>query len=221
MQTLTTTAATTTAATTAATTHRIINKGSGAGGARTNLFGKAFESKTNNEARLIDMGFERGFLNKKGVAKINNHFDYLSKKIDDDKTIIYCTQHGLKHYIKQEYDILLDRLPDEAYIVKSNTGQSKTVLKILEKKAQNVSGSVIDKLFNGPTFREVEYQMVLGDNFDVKYAYCVSEYLKKQINSEKSERYKRLKNYYIKQDIPFLYGDDANYFETLDAWIYS
>jgi len=219
MQTLTATAASTTASTTASTIHRIINKGTGAGGARTNLFGKAFESKTNNEARLIDMGFERGFLNKKSITK--NNFDYLSKKIDDDKTIIYCTQHGLKHYIKQEYDILLDRLPDEAYIVKSNTGKSKTVLKILEKKAQNVSGSVIDKLFNGPTFREVEYQMVLGDNFDVKYAYCVSEYLKKQINSEKSERYKRLKNYYIKQDIPFLYGDDADYFETLDAWIYS
>lgn len=188
----------------------LINKGIGAGGARTNLFGKAFECKTNNEARLIDMGFERRILNKKSVTK--KPFDYLSKKIDDDKTIIYCTQHGLNGYIKQEYDIVLKRNPDEAYIIKSNTG--KSILKILEKKAQNVSGSVFDKLFNGFGLREAEYQMPLGEQFDVFYAYCLNDYLKKEY-----EKRENLQKFNMKYDIEILYGDDANYHETLDKWI--
>ena len=198
-------------ATTTTTIPRIINKGTGAGGARTNLFGKAFEQKTNNEARLFDMGFEKCFLKKKSLKD----FDYLSKKIDD-ATIIYCTQHGLKGYIKQEYDIILNRLPDEAYIIKYNTGEN--VLKILEKKAQNVSGSVFDKLYNGFGLREAEYEMPLGEQFKVIYAYCINDYLKKEYNNDK---YKYLKKYNMKYNIDILYGDDANYFETLDAWIYA
>lgn len=189
---------------------KLINKGTGAGGARTNLFGKAFECKTNNEARLIDMGFERMVLNKKSIIK--KPFDYLSKKINDDKTIIYCTQHGLIRYIKQEYNIVLKRNPDEAYIIKSNTG--KSILKILEKKAQNVSGSVFDKLFNGFGLREAEYQMPLGQQFDVFYGYCLNNYLK-----TKYEKHENLQNFNTKYNIKILYGDDADYYETLDKWI--
>ena len=34
----------------------IINKGTGAGGANTNYYGKQFEEKTNNQDRLLEMG---------------------------------------------------------------------------------------------------------------------------------------------------------------------
>ena len=35
----------------------IINKGTGAGGANTNFYGKKFEDKTNNQNRLLEMGY--------------------------------------------------------------------------------------------------------------------------------------------------------------------
>lgn len=190
-------------------TNRIINKGTGAGGARTNLFGKAFESKTNNEHRLIDIGFEPRFLNASNKKK---PFDFLSKKMDD-KTIIYCTQHALKKYIKQEFNIVLKRNPDEAYLIKYDTG--KNVLKILEKKEQNVNGSVSDKLYGGLGIREADYEMPLGEQFHVIYAYCINNFLKKEYIKNDF-----LKKFNIKYNIDILYGDDEDYFETLDKWIY-
>ena len=36
----------------------IVNKGTGAGGANTNYYGKKFEEKTNNEKRFV-MGFNK------------------------------------------------------------------------------------------------------------------------------------------------------------------
>lgn len=197
----------------AANIPHIINKGTGAGGARTNLFGKAFEEKTNNEGRLLDMGFERGFLTA-SAYKRKKPFDYLFKKMDDDKTIIYCTQHGLKAYMKQEYNVLLKRNPDEAYLIKYNTG--KNVLKILEKKEQNVSGSVSDKLYGGLGIRVADYEMPLGNQFHIIYAYCVNAFLKKEYNKNEG-----LIKFNMMHNINMLYGDDADYFETLDKWIYS
>ena len=43
----------------------IVNKGTGAGGANTNLNGKKFEDKTNNIPRLFENGYEKIILNKK------------------------------------------------------------------------------------------------------------------------------------------------------------
>ena len=49
------------------------------------------------------------------------------------------------------------------------------LIKILEKKEQNVEGSVIDKLLSGPSFKR-EYELVLGSGFEVHYAFCVSSF---------------------------------------------
>jgi hypothetical protein len=35
---------------------KIVNKGTGAGGANTNYYGKKFEEKTNNQIRLLNDG---------------------------------------------------------------------------------------------------------------------------------------------------------------------
>jgi len=42
----------------------IINKGSGAGGANTNYYGKKFEEKTNNQQRLMEMGYVKNSFTK-------------------------------------------------------------------------------------------------------------------------------------------------------------
>ena len=152
----------------------IVNKGTGAGGANTNYYGKKFEEKTNNEKRFLDNGYEKIILNKKS----KNGY-YLTKTFED-KTIIFVSQSGLKEYIKNKYNIELFRCPDEAFIIEYKSGRK--VIKILEKKEQNVEGSVDTKLLAGPIFKE-EYIEALEYNFEVEYAFCVSKFLQNKIVS--------------------------------------
>ena len=113
-----------------------VNKGTGAGGANTNLYGKKFEEKTNNQQRLIDFGFVKQSL----TQNPKKTYDYYLSKSFEDKTIVFVLQNGLKKYCKQKYNIDLFRCPDEAYIIEYANGRK--VIKILEKKEQNVQGSV-------------------------------------------------------------------------------
>ena len=104
-------------------------------------------------------------------------------KTFEDKTIIFVLQNGLKTYLKHKYNIKIFRCPDEAYIIEYTTG--KKIIKILEKKEQRVDGSVETKLWSGPSLKR-EYELVLGNNFEVFYGFCVSGFLKKQmISTEK------------------------------------
>ena len=59
----------------------IMNRGTGAGGANTNVSGKTFEEKTSNEEKLlVELGFSKVYLKK-------NQY-YLVKKINT-KYIVY------------------------------------------------------------------------------------------------------------------------------------
>jgi hypothetical protein len=189
----------------------IINKGTGAGGASTNFYGKKFEDKTNNETRLLNIGFSKNFYNNKS-KKIYNY--YLSKNYDD-KTIIFVLQNGLKNYIKTNYNIDIFRCPDEAYIIEFNNG--KKIIKILEKKEQNVEGSIETKLWSAQSLKR-EYELVLDNNFEVHYAFCVNNFLKNKLTSNE-KKYIILNKIFNENNINVLFGDDDNYFELLDLWI--
>ena len=188
----------------------IINKGTGAGGANTNYYGKKFEDKTNNQTRLLNNGYIKHSFGKKPKKA----FDYYLSKKFGDKTVTFVLQNGLKLYIKNKYNIELFRCPDEAYIIEYNTG--KKVIKILEKKEQNVQGSVETKLWSGPSLKR-EYELVLGNNFEVHYGFCVSEFLKKKLISNE-KKYTILNTIFNETNITVLFGDDENYFETFDNW---
>lgn len=186
------------------------NKGTGAGGANTNYYGKKFEDKTNNQQRLLENGYTKNIFTK----KTKKAYDYYLSKTFDDKTIVFVLQNGLKMYMKTKYNIELFRCPDEAYIIEYNSGRK--VVKILEKKEQNVEGSVETKLWSGPSLKR-EYEIVLGPNFEVFYGFCVSDFLKnKLISNEK--KYTILNTIFIETNIAVLFGDDENYFETFDSW---
>jgi hypothetical protein len=188
----------------------IINKGTGAGGANTNNYGKKFEEKTNNQQRLLEMGYAKNSFTKKP----KNSYDYYLSKTIEDKTIVFVLQNGLKMYMKNKYNIDLFRCPDEAYIIEYTSGIK--VIKILEKKEQNVNGSVETKLWSGPSLKR-EYEIVLGAEFVVFYGFCVSEFLKnKLISNEK--KYIILNTIFNENNIAVLFGDDENYFETFDTW---
>lgn len=189
---------------------KIINKGTCAGGASTNYYGKMFEEKTNNQQRLLEMGYTKNSFTKK-PKKV---YDYYLSKIFDDKIIVFVLQNGLKMYMKNKYNIDLFRCPDEAYIIEYSSGRK--VIKILEKKEQNVEGSVETKLWSGPSLKR-EYELVLGAEFEVFYGFCVSEFLKNKLISI-DKKYTILNTIFNETNIVVLFGDDENYFETFDTW---
>jgi hypothetical protein len=191
-------------------TQLIINKGTGAGGANTNYYGKKFEEKTNNQQRLLEMGYTKNSFTKKPKKA----YDYYLSKTFEDKTIVFVLQNGLKMYMKNKYNIDLFRCPDEAYIIEYTSGRK--VIKILEKKEQNVQGSVETKLWSGPSLKR-EYELVLGAEFEVFYGFCVSEFLKNKLISNK-KKYTILNTIFNEINIAVLFGDDENYFETFDTW---
>jgi len=184
------------------------NKGTGAGGAATNYHGKLFEAKTDNETRLLNAGF---------VKTVTSHtkFGYFLSKQFEDKRVIFVSQSGLKEFIKRYYHIELFRHPDEAYIFEYTDG--RRVIKILEKKEQNVEGSVDTKLLSGPIFRE-EYVEALEDKFEVKYAFCVSKFLQDKILTP-DKKHLIFNKIMTKHGIDILFGDDLNYFDKLDEWL--
>jgi len=188
----------------------IMNKGTGAGGANTNYYGKMFEEKTNNQQRLSEMGYTKTSFTKKPKKA----YDYYLSKTFEDKTIVFVLQNGLKVYMKNKYNIDLFRCPDEAYIIEYTSGRK--VIKILEKKEQNVEGSVETKLWSGPSLKR-EYELVLGEEFEVFYGFCVSNFLKKKLTSNE-KKYTILNTIFIETNIAVLFGDDENYFETFDIW---
>lgn len=185
-----------------------INKGSGAGGSNTNYYGKQFEEKTNNEKRLLEQGFTKNNITPKKL------YGYYLSKTFEDKNITFVLQSGLKPYMKNKYGIEMFRCPDEAYIIEYNTGRK--VIKILEKKEQRVDGSVVDKLWSGPGFKR-EYELVLGEMFEVYYGFCVSSFLKTKITSTE-KKYTILQTIFKENNIVCLFGDDEDYFETFDLW---
>jgi hypothetical protein len=72
------------------------NKGTGAGGANTNYYGKKFEEKTNNQQRLLDLGYIKTSFTKNPKKA----YDYYLIKTFETKTIIFVLQNGLKMYMK-------------------------------------------------------------------------------------------------------------------------
>lgn len=190
------------------------NRGTGAGGANTNINGKSFEKKTDNETRLLLNGFVRK--NIPGCSSKSKYGYYLVKDINPTESITYLTQSGLKAYFEYFLNKEMCRYPDEAYLFRNG---DTYILKILEKKNQNTAGSVDTKLLAGRGFID-EYEFLLGDNFTVQYAFCISEFLKKDYIAD-CVKSKALRHINKKYGITILFGDDSNYYETLDVWINS
>ena len=123
------------------TTLKIINKGTGAGGANTNVSGKSFEEKTSIIPELIKLNFE-----KKIFETGKKNYYYI--KEENNKKIIFLEQNGFKKYMLKVYNKVIRRSPDEAFLIEEKDKEYK-IIKILEKKNQNYEGSVFDKIFNG------------------------------------------------------------------------
>lgn len=207
-------------------------KGHG-GGKNTNREGKGFEALTDNIPHLIEQGFERDVWNKTskyGFTLSKIFYDKLDKDIEkkggaveniplNEKRVLYLCQGGFKAYMEKEYGLNYPRNPDEAYLVLYTDGRK--VMKILEKKAQSVEGSADTKLMAANAFRQ-EYLFFSEGQFEVEYAFCLSNYFKEKFHStaKKNRKYLFLRQLLKREGIETFYGEDADYFDRLGQWIY-
>lgn len=214
-------------------------KGHG-GGKNTNREGKGFEELTENLSKLLEQGFVYNSWNKtsKHAYTLSKSFGFrlaipvseggegAVEKIDEkegenmwEKRILYLAQSGFKTFMKNEYGLDFPRYPDEAYLITYSNGRN--VLKILEKKAQNVEGSADTKLMAANAFRE-EYRFFGEGKFEVEYAFCLNGFFKEKFHSAsaKNRKYIFLQQFLKKEGIEVFYGEDADYFDRISEWIH-
>lgn len=193
-----------------------MNKGIGAGGAKTNINGKSFENKTCIEDKLLKNNFIKKIINK-------NKYGYYYERINNNVKTIYLTQNGFKLYFKIKLNINVYKCPDEAYLTIAN---DIYYLKILEKKNQNVNGSIEDKLKTG-LFNKKEYELMIEhsikkNNFNyifiISYAFCINKFLQNKLESN-IIKYKIIKDIILNDNIGLFYGDDNTYFDDIYKWI--
>lgn len=185
------------------------NKGKGAGGKNTNLYGKQFEHLTDCQKYLIDKQYikcTKPYCKDKYYLKYNN----------DDIEIIHLTQGLFKIYVKENYNISLFRNPDDAFII-TNKKSDKIIIKILEKKEQRVEGSVETKLWAGPGLKR-EYEIMFGDKFIIDYAFTFNSFLMNKLESN-DIKYKVLNQILQENKINIFNGNTKDYYDKLNFWI--
>lgn len=171
----------------------IINRGTGAGGANTNKNGLSYEQKTDlsSEYDIIKQFKYHKIINFNNyeLVCINNKqlFKYMENKTDND----ICKAHGCKQ-------------PDECYIDENNK-----VVYIIEKKFQQTSGSVCEKL-QTPDFKLWQYTRTFPQ-YRIVYIYCLSDWFKKNCIAELE--YLEYKN------VPVFWGNDFNYKNKIISFI--
>ncbi len=183
----------------------MFNKGHNAGGSKTTFNGRNFEEKTNNLFRLQkEHNYKKINFSKKNFC-ISKNFNY--------KKIIGLSQGTFKMFMKKYYNIDTIRIPDELFIIEYHNG--KKIIIVIEKKVQNVSGSIETKLWAAPSLKR-EYELVFKD-FEIYYCLVVNNYLKEKLESN-IIKYKLLNVILKENNIKVLFGDEPNYFETFDEW---
>jgi len=172
------------------------NKGTGAGGSNTNKNGLPYEEFTDlksNTIHIMDNVIEfKGYSRKFKKANKSNLHKYM-KKINQMNIELIPAQ-GCKQ-------------PDEAYIDETD----KTIF-IIEKKFQQTSGSVDEKIQTGP-FKKYHYEE-LFPKFKIYYIYCLSDWFKQ-------EEYKSVLNYLKINGIPIFWGSSETYKEDIIEFIHN
>jgi len=193
---------------------KIKNKGTGAGGKNTNKSGKPFEELTNNEY----------YLYKLGAIKIQHEKYYYLYLYGANFDLYMFKQNAFKYYMKEYYNIDTIWHPDEAYVIYNKHNplfcdlDKISTIKILEKKNQNVGGSVDQKLWASGYIKK-SYQKTFIDT-RIEYGLCLGGefFIKKFRKSSDDDKYKQLKEILDEDNIPYLLYDD-NYSVLLNRWI--
>lgn len=175
---------------------KVKNNGTGAGGKNTNKNGLPYEKLTelNTEYNILlssklynkikfKMNEDRIFIS----TKQSNFFKYMGKHINKNVK----KAHGCKK-------------PDECYIDKD-----KKIIFIIEKKFQQVSGSVCEKV-QTPHMKVWQYNRTFTD-WNIVYIYCLSEWFKKNCIAELE--------YLDEMKFKYFIGSDKDYKKKIIKYI--
>ena len=169
-----------------ASTH-IENRGTGAGGANTNATGIAFEHMTEPQDFY------------EVVKKCQYHEEI--RFFNCEKIYIYTKQWGFSKYMGENIDKTIDALhgaknPDEVYI-----DEQEKIVFIIEKKFQQTSGSIAEKLQTYSSKIKNYKKRIPG--YKIVYIYCLSEWFKNNCKAEIED---------LKEDnIPVFWGTSETY----------
>ena len=173
----------------------IKNKGTGAGGTKTNENGLSYEEITDlNDKITILKEFKTSIIikfngNEKSFKKTKQA--NLFKCFKDEMNKDIAKAHGCKN-------------PDECYIDE----EFKNIF-IIEKKFQQCSGSVCEKI-QTPDFKLWQYSRTFPD-YTIIYIYCLSDWFKKNCIAELE--YLNFKN------IPYFWGSSKTYKDDIINFI--
>ncbi len=173
---------------------KIVNRGTGAGGANTNKTGLSYEERT-YLPKILNLENYVSF----GKGKADKYYEYCYNSI---KYKIFH-KNGFCKYLKRYKikDCVTNMIPDEAVINEKNNK-----IYIIEKKFQQGSGSVDEKIQTGHCKQEM--YTVMYPDFKITYIYVLSDWFKQS-------KYNLVMEYLKKYDIPVLFGSDVNYLEKL------
>lgn len=146
----------------------IIHKGAGAGGANTNINGLSYEEFTDLKSNYKSCNF----IKKDNIYEVEFE-GYTRKFIKAHKSTLH---KYMKKIGKMNEDLTPAagcKEPDEAYI-----DTEKNIVFIIEKKFQQTSGSVDEKIQTGH-FKKKHYEE-LFPNFKIYYIYCLSDWFKQE-----------------------------------------
>ena len=163
------------------------NKGTGAGGSNTNKNGLPYEILTE--------------LNTEYTVIAEDSFSKNVKFNTDDKIYKFTKKSKLFKSMKDSIDSTVKKAhgcknPDECYIDETNN-----IIFIIEKKFQQVSGSVCEKI-QTPHFKIWQYNRTFPKH-KIVYIYCLSDWFK--LNCEAALEYLK------EQKIPVFWGNYEDY----------
>jgi hypothetical protein len=168
---------------------KIKTKGAGAGGAQTNKNGLPYEELTDLKTEYTVVSAD----------KYCQHIQFT--QCENKKTWIMTGQSKFFKCMDAHMDKTVEKAhgcknPDECYI-----DHCSNTIFILEKKFQQVSGSVCEKIQTSE-FKRWQYGRTFPD-FRIVYMYCLSDWFK--LNCKAELEYLEQKN------VPVFWGNDAQY----------
>lgn len=179
--------------------NKIKNRGTGAGGDKTNKNGLPYEELTELKENERYKNFKMIQIKKKDLQKV---------KIDDNE-YIKVTKNELKLYMvhNKQFNTESEKTlqPDECYIDEKNK-----VINIIEKKFQQCTGSVDEKIQTGPF--KIWYYKKLYPEYNIKYCYCLSDWFK-------DKKYKPEMRYLNENNIKVFWGSEKEYQNNILDWI--
>lgn len=148
---------------------KVQTKGVGAGGSNTNKNGLPYEE-------LTDLGteYQEHTTNETSSVITFNSYPEIKLILTKQSKMFQCMTHAIDETVIKAHGC---KNPDECYI-----DESKKIIFIIEKKFQQVSGSVCEKI-QTPDFKIWQYSRTFP-KYKIIYIYCLSSWFEKNCKAE-------------------------------------